>query len=99
LQEKLGLSYHNSQELDKIIDSLPKRPKFKRDEIQVADEIFEVYHRNIVECIQALYGDPAFADHMAFAPEKHSIEQGDNVFRMYHEMHTGKWWWETQVYI
>jgi hypothetical protein len=97
LQEKLGLSYRNSQELNKIIDSLPSRPKFHRDEIQVAGEVFEVYHRDIIECIKALFGDPEFTDHLIFAPEKHSIQKENDVLRVYHEMHTGRWWWETQV--
>jgi hypothetical protein len=96
LQQKLGLSYRNSQELHKIIDSLPARPEFQRDEIHVAGEIFEVYHRNIIECIKALYGDPEFVDHMVFAPERHHLKQGEDAFTIYHEMHTGKWWWQTQ---
>ena len=76
---------------------MPKRPQFSRDEIQVAGEVFEVYHRNIIECIKALYGDPEFANHMTYAPEKHFVEQEENTFNVYHEMHTGKWWWKTQV--
>jgi hypothetical protein len=76
---------------------LPHRPKFKRDEIQVAGEVFEMYHRDITECIKALYGDPQFADHMHFAPEQHFTSNEENVMRLYHDMYTGEWWWKTQV--
>jgi hypothetical protein len=44
LHEKLGLSYKNSRELNKIVDSLPSRPKFQRKEILVGDEVLEMYH-------------------------------------------------------
>jgi hypothetical protein len=76
---------------------LPSRPEFKRNEIQVAGEIFDVYYRDIIECIKALYGDPEFASQMVFAPEQHHITKGATPLRVYHEMHTGKWWWQTQV--
>ncbi|KIK32509.1 hypothetical protein CY34DRAFT_18999 [Suillus luteus UH-Slu-Lm8-n1] len=69
--ENLGLSYKNSQELNKIIDTeIPAhRPCFQRKEILVASEAFNVYYRDIIECVKALYGDPEFAQHLIFTPE------------------------------
>ena len=96
VQEHLGLSYKNAQQLSEITDSLPTQPQWKRDEFHVAGEAFELYHRNIIECVRALYGDPKFANQMVFAPERHFSKKGQNTFRIYHEMHTGQWWWETQ---
>ncbi|KIJ12604.1 hypothetical protein PAXINDRAFT_14526 [Paxillus involutus ATCC 200175] len=94
--ERLGLSYKNSQELNKIIDTrLPGRPRFQRQEIVVAGEAFDVYFRDILECIRALFGDPEFAPYLAFEPERHYAD-ADHTTRMYHDMHTGKWWWQTQ---
>ncbi|KAJ6614114.1 hypothetical protein B0H10DRAFT_1950909 [Mycena sp. CBHHK59/15] len=48
--EALGLSYKNSW-----------RPTFKRQEIVVGGEAFDMYFHPAVECIKALYSDPEFA--------------------------------------
>ncbi|KAJ6573665.1 hypothetical protein B0H10DRAFT_2236943 [Mycena sp. CBHHK59/15] len=96
ITELLGLSYKNTRELNNIIDKkLPGRPKFRRKEIIVAGEAYDVYFRDILECIKALYGDPEFAAHLKFAPERHYADK-DETIRLYHDMHTGKWWWATQ---
>ncbi|KAF7369778.1 hypothetical protein MVEN_00309900 [Mycena venus] len=95
--EALGLSYKNSRELNEIIDqSIPKgRPVFKRHEIVVGGEAFDVYFRPILDCIRALYSDPEFAQDLIFAPEWHYTDE-DKTVRLFHDLHTGKWWWETQ---
>ncbi|KAG2118643.1 hypothetical protein DEU56DRAFT_974831 [Suillus clintonianus] len=96
VHEKLGLSYKNSRELNKIIDKqLPGRPKFRREQIVVAGEAFDVFYRDVIECVKALYGDPDFADFLIFAPERHYADEEQTV-RLFHDMHTGKWWWDTQ---
>jgi hypothetical protein len=96
LQEKLGLPYKNSRELNKIVDRLPGRPKFVESEIQIGDETLTLYHRDIIECIRTLYGDPEFSPHLVFKPERHYVD-ADQTERVYGDMHTGKWWWNTQV--
>ncbi|KAG2365216.1 hypothetical protein BDR07DRAFT_1470512 [Suillus spraguei] len=99
LSEKLGLSFKNTRELNKIIDNeLPGRPKFKRKQIVVANEAFDVYFRDIIECIKALFSDPNFADFLVFAPERHYADK-DKTIHLYHEMHTGKWWWNSQKHL
>ncbi|KZT19695.1 hypothetical protein NEOLEDRAFT_1077336 [Neolentinus lepideus HHB14362 ss-1] len=95
LREALGLSFKTADELNKKIDSLPSRPRFKRDEVIIANEAFEVYYRDVIECIKAIYGDPEFAKHLVFAPECHYADR-DKTIRMYYDMYTGKWWWNTQ---
>ncbi|KAJ7733721.1 hypothetical protein B0H14DRAFT_3117949 [Mycena olivaceomarginata] len=40
-------------------------------------------------------GDPEFADCLIFAPERHYTDNSKTI-RLYHDMHTGEWWWETQ---
>ncbi|KAJ3554685.1 hypothetical protein NM688_g2979 [Phlebia brevispora] len=96
VQEKLGLSYKNARELNKLVDVLPAtRPRFVRDEIVVADEAFDVYMRDVVECLKALFGDAEFARYLVFLPERHYADP-DHTLRLYHDMHTGKWWWAVQ---
>ncbi|CAL1711137.1 unnamed protein product [Somion occarium] len=90
IQEGLELNYKNSRELNRIIDTqLPGRPQFRCKEIVVAGEVFEVYHRPIMECIKSLYGNHKFAQHLIFAPERHYADK-DMTMCMYHDMHTGK---------
>ncbi|KAJ7897902.1 hypothetical protein B0H14DRAFT_3581502 [Mycena olivaceomarginata] len=97
--QMLGLSYQNSVELNSIIDGkLPGRPKFTRSEVVVAGEVFELYSRDIIECIKALFGDTEFAPYLLVVPERHYADK-DQTIRLYHNMHTGKWWWSTQKQI
>ncbi|EIW53615.1 uncharacterized protein TRAVEDRAFT_133656 [Trametes versicolor FP-101664 SS1] len=100
IPELLGLSYKNSRELNTIIDNQLSsgRPRFVRREIVVAGEVFEIFYRDVLQCIRALYEDPEFADFLVFVPEKHYADAG-NTSRVYFDMHTGKWWWETQKQI
>lgn len=80
-----------------LIDrKLPSRPQFRREEIMIGDQVFDVWFRDIVQCIKALFSDPDFASILVFAPEKHFTSNMKDV-RMYHDMHTGRWWWGTQV--
>jgi hypothetical protein len=97
VHDRLGLSFKNSQELNQMIDThLPGHPPFQRKEILVSDEVCELYYRDIIQCIHALFGDPDFAPYLIFAPERHNTDE-DREERMYHDMHTGAWWWFMQV--
>ena len=75
---------------------LPGRPPFRCHQVMVGSEVCDVYFRDVVACIRALIGDPDFAPYLVFAPEKHYTNEDKDV-RMYHDMHTGRWWWSTQV--
>ncbi|KAI0062769.1 hypothetical protein BV25DRAFT_1870210 [Artomyces pyxidatus] len=93
----LGLSYRTVPQLNKIIDEqLPGRPAFRREEVVIGGEAFEIYLRDIIPCIRALYGDPEFAKDLIFVPERHYTD-ADRTIRAYNEMNTGKWWWSVQV--
>ncbi|KAF8337229.1 hypothetical protein F5887DRAFT_890749 [Amanita rubescens] len=96
--EKLGLSYKNARELNKIVDQeLPSRPRFRRHDIQIGNETVVMYSRDIMQCIKTLYGNPEFAAHLIHKPERHYRRFGDERTRVYHDMHTGAWWWEMQT--
>lgn len=69
---------------------------FRRHEVVVANESFDLYARDIVECLRALWADPEFLPFLQFEPEKHFADD-DHSVRMFHDMHTGDWWWSTQV--
>lgn len=95
--DRLGLTFGNSQKLDKIINSIPnRRPKFLRHEFEVEGHTFEIHSRNALKCVEALYGAPEFAKELIFTPERHYIDEEMST-RVYHEMNTGDWWWKMQV--
>ena len=93
----LGLSYKNVRELNTLIDTqIPNRPRFIRQDIEIAEETVTMYSRNVIDCIKALYGNTMFAEHMVFRPERH-YDHNNVHQRQYHDLHTGEWWWQTQV--
>ncbi|KAG1893712.1 uncharacterized protein F5891DRAFT_1131171 [Suillus fuscotomentosus] len=68
---------------------------FKHKQIIVTGEAFDVFYRDIIECIKVLYGNPDFADFLVFVPEHHYADE-DQTVQLFHDMHTGQWWWDTQ---
>ncbi|KAI0343815.1 hypothetical protein BDW22DRAFT_1477302 [Trametopsis cervina] len=97
LHDALGLSYKTVRELDHIIDhEIPgRRPRFEQAEIEIEGETFDVWHRDVLDCVRALFSDKAFAPFLVFAPERHYSDD-TRTSRLYHDIHTGKWWWTTQ---
>lgn len=59
-------------------------------------EELELWHRDPVDCIRELLGNPAFKDGMVFAPEQ-VYEDVEGKSRVINEMHTADWWWKIQV--
>jgi hypothetical protein len=60
----------------------------------VPPERLELWRRDPVECVKELMGNPIFK--LQYAPQKHfTDEEGTN--RVFDEMWTGDWWWNTQV--
>ncbi|KAI0039173.1 hypothetical protein FA95DRAFT_1504536 [Auriscalpium vulgare] len=96
VQDALKLSFKSSKDLNKVIDGcLPVVPEFHSEEIEVDGESFEVFFRDPLQCIKLLYGNPEFLPHMSFAPERHYVDE-DLTIPVYHQMHTGRWWWKIQ---
>ena len=98
LAGNLGLSFSSADELNAVIDKkLPNGlPKFVQEEFTLAGQTYEFYHRDVMQCVRALYGDPELVEFLVHAPEKH-FTGPDKKTRIYSEMHTGKWWWTRQV--
>jgi len=55
-----------------VIDTeLPGWPRFQCNVLNIGGEQLEFYSQDVLECIRSLYGDPSWAQDMAFAPEQH----------------------------
>ena len=92
------MTFKTAADLNTIIDKqLPnRRPQFFSEEVVIAGESFDLYRRDVIQCIRALYGDPTHSQYLCFTPERH-YSDADQTVRLYHDFHTGRWWWDTQV--
>ena len=62
----------------------------------VPSERLELWRRDPVECMKELMGNPIFEKSLEYAPQKHFTDEEANN-RVFDEMWTGDWWWDTQV--
>ncbi|KAF7328578.1 hypothetical protein MVEN_02545900 [Mycena venus] len=106
--KKANLSFHNNRSFLLKVDKLPTGPDWtckivtaagnrldENDELM--SEELELWMRNPVECIKELMSNPAFREHMAYAPERvYSTEEGREDSRIIDEMWTAEWWWKLQ---
>lgn len=60
------------------------------------EENVEVWRRDVVECVEELIGNPAFKDYMSYVAEHVYLDKEGKV-RIFDEMWTADWWWNTQV--
>jgi Plavaka transposase len=56
----------------------------------------EAYMRDPLAVLQEIFDNPALADKMVWGPRKIFDHAGK---RVYTDLHTSDWWWETQVRI
>lgn len=91
----------------KSVDLLPTGPRWTCQIIKVVGdrlgengqpkvEDVELWKRDPLDIIKALISNPLFKDHIAYQPEKVYRDKTATI-RVYDEMWTGDWWWETQV--
>lgn len=55
-----------------------------------------VYYRDGLECIESLFADPRFVNHLDLIPRREYLDE-DCTIRTYNEMMTGQIPWEVQV--
>lgn len=59
-------------------------------------EEVELWKRDALDIIKILISNPLFKNEIAYQPEKVYRDKKAKI-RVYDEMWTGDWWWETQV--
>ena len=102
LKNSLQSNYHLRKKIDQMEDGLgvDSWKKSRLENIawnqQHGKEPIELWHRDIIECAKWLLRQPAYAEHLSFAPQQQFDERGG---RVYSKMYTADWWWEWQVRI
>jgi len=62
------------------------------------NEHFLVHHRDPLEAIRGLWGDPAYAEHLVYKPGKFfATEERNPKDRIFHEMWSAHTWHAVQV--
>ncbi|KAF7354364.1 hypothetical protein MVEN_01125000 [Mycena venus] len=83
INKKAKLSFHNNHAFLQKIDALPTGPDWKCEIVTIVGnrldkndktmlEELELWMRDPVTCIEELMSNPAFKEHMAYAPERAS---------------------------
>ncbi|KZT31620.1 hypothetical protein SISSUDRAFT_994871, partial [Sistotremastrum suecicum HHB10207 ss-3] len=92
-------SFRLAQRLRQLIEMLPAGSQWKWKEIKF--EGYEtkaplvVYYRDGLECIESLFADPRFVNHLDLIPRREYLDE-DCTIRTYNEMMTGQIPWEVQ---
>jgi len=102
LKYSLKSNYHLQKKIDQMEDGLgvDSWEKSRLENItwneQHAGVPIEFWYRDIIERVKWLLRQPAYAEHLLYAPQQQFDEHGR---RVYGEMHTADWWWEWQLRI
>jgi hypothetical protein len=103
----MKLPFLNKRSFLKYVDSLPRGPTWACTPLKVVGdvpdgdgnmkmELLELWHRDPVEVVTDLIGNPAFKGKLAYRPQRIWCDE-KRMNREYSEMWTGTWWWDTQV--
>jgi hypothetical protein len=83
------------------VDSIPERAgKWKTSTLTFNDqpeEKFVIHHRDIMEAIRSLFGDPSLFQHLVTVPRK-VFSDKERKNRIFSEMYTSQWWHAIQVH-
>jgi hypothetical protein len=94
----LKSNYCLRQKIDRMEDGLG-HGSWKKSTLSMAwneqhpDHIV-FWHRDLIACAKWILRQAAYKEHLVYAPVRSFNAAGD---RIYDEMHTGDWWWSTQV--
>lgn len=53
-------------------------------------------YQDVMSIVQFLLSHRPFAREMVYAPSRAFVGSTDDPTRVYHELHSGDWWWDTQ---
>lgn len=96
-------SFSSAYQLQNLIDKMPDGLGWQSWNRNITDlawsddhpEPITFYSRNVCEIGKWLIRQPVFGTNMSYAPVRKYV----GGVRVYDEMNTGDWWWETQVFL
>ena len=92
---RMTFSYHSGYTMYQKIDEIVIDRQWKNGfiDFRLAYNT-EFWYRDIMSILKYLLWRKSFASHLVWAPIEHFDYHGE---RVYTEMHSGTWWWDTQV--
>ena len=98
-------SFNNGDGVQKLVASMPDDQSLGEWELHTLEDMrwndnhqrpIKCWSRDIIKSMRWLMWQPAYAEHLIFAPQR-CFNSDTPPKRLYTEMHTTDWWWETQV--
>jgi hypothetical protein len=98
-------SVKNGDGVQKLMASMPDDLALGEWEIHTHEDMgwndnhqcpSKYWSRDIIKRMRSLMRQPAYAEHLIYAPQSCSNVDTPPK-RLYTDMHTADWWWETQV--
>lgn len=88
----MSLSFHTAKRLRALVEILPSGVAWSRVEIDrtlfPSKEPIYLYKHDAIDCIEDLFRNPLFKDHLSFTPTK-LFRGAENLVRIYTEWMTG----------
>lgn len=82
------------------MEMLPKVPEWKSTKITLlgypTSEPMHLFYRDALDCVEYIFGNPLFANHMDFCPVR-LYQNMEQTIRVYGEWMTGDVAWKMQV--
>jgi len=98
-------SFKNGDGVQKLVACMPDDLALGAWELHTLEEMrwndnhqrsIKYWSRDIIRSMRWLMRQPAYAEHLLYAPQR-CTNSDTTPKRLYTEMHTADWWWETQV--
>lgn len=68
---------------------MPPPPSWPRNfhSVDFGGRTYDIFFRNIISCLKAIWSDPELSPYLILAPERHYADK-DKTIRLYFDMHT-----------
>jgi hypothetical protein len=98
-------SFKNGDGIQKVVARMPHDQALGEWELHTLEDMrwndnhqlpMKYWSRDIIKSMRSLMRQPPYAEHLIFGPQR-CFNSDTPPKRLYTEMHTADWWWETQV--
>ena len=98
-------SFDNGDGIQKLVASMPDDLALGKCELHTLENMrwndnhqwpIKYWSRDTIKSMRCLMRHPSYTEHLIYAPQR-CFNSDTPPKRLYTEMHTADWWWETQV--